>query len=113
MGKIEQLFRNAGLKGMPNWQLMAFKIINRVYMGKGTSFYREEIMKDIDEALDWLIQYGHKERPKQPEATLQRTLQNMRDKGWIDFLGEGKYRLTEEGEKMLEKLRPVFDILNE
>jgi hypothetical protein len=113
MGKIEQLFRNAGIKGMPNWELMAFKIINKIYMGKGISFYREELMKHIDDALDWLTQYGHKEHPKQPEATLQRTIQNMRDKGWINFIGRGEYKLTEEGEKLIEKLRPIFKILDE
>ena len=43
----------------------------------------------------------HKKNPKEAENTLQRTVENMRDKGWIDFLGRGDYRLTDKGHKEL------------
>jgi predicted transcriptional regulator len=40
---------------------------------------------------------GHKERPEQPAATLDRTIQNLRNKGYIEFIARGEYKLTEKG----------------
>lgn len=60
-------------------------------------------MKDIDWAVKLLGVLGHKERPEQPEATLRRTIQNLRDKGYIEFLGRGEYKLTENGLKRMEE----------
>ena len=58
-------------------------------------------MRNVEEIYQILANRGHKIRPKHPEETLQRTLQNMRDKNWIDFVDRGEYELTDEGYKVL------------
>ncbi len=57
--------------------------------------------------------FGHKKMPKHPEETLQRTMQNMRDKNWIKFLGKGEYELTDEGYKLLLFLKPKIQYFNQ
>jgi DNA-binding PadR family transcriptional regulator len=82
-----------------NWECVAFIIIYNFLISTGRQFTRSSLMnsENIDKAVKWLYRLNHKEYPEHPEATLQRTLQNLRDKGYIIFHGQGKYELTEDG----------------
>ena len=60
----------------------------------------------LETARKFLIFYSHKKDPNRLENTLQRTIQNLRDKGYIIFFGDGEYRLTERGKKAIETLNP-------
>jgi DNA-binding PadR family transcriptional regulator len=53
---------------------------------------------------------GHKKRPQHPEKTIQTTLQNMRDKNWITFFGQGDYKITDDGYKELLAQKENIDI---
>ena len=89
--------------GIPNWELCAWVIIGKLLVGKSRNFSRSEFMKidNVSMAQLLTVALGHKRRPQCAESTLQRTLQNMRDKGYIDFLGKGEYRLTDSGAEKL------------
>ena len=102
MSEIQQLAKKYGL---PNWELIVFALIFRVTRGKGPRFYRTELFstKNIDIAVDWSRKLGHKKDPQHPEETMQRTLQNMRDKKYILFHGQGSYELTTIGSLVLDR----------
>jgi hypothetical protein len=91
------------LIGASNWETITFLRIRLILGGNRPYFSATGFMKDIDWALKLLALLGHKERPQQPEATLRRTLQNLRDKGYIEFLGRGEYKLTKNGLKRMEE----------
>lgn len=81
-----------------NWEFVVWYLIDPCISEKDRSFTRAEIMrKNYDDIYGLLILLGHKKRPQHAEETIQRTLQNMRDKNWISFLGQGDYKLTNEG----------------
>jgi len=81
-----------------NWEFVTWFLIDPCITEKDRSFTRTQILrKNYDEIYNILILSGHKKRPQHPEETIQKTLQNMRDKNWIVFLGQGDYRLTNEG----------------
>lgn len=110
MSNIKQIAKRFGL---PNWQLIAFALIYRVLRGKGSTFYRTELFstRNLDFAVDWSRKLGHKKNPEHPDKTLQRTLQNMRDKNFVQFLGQGEYKLTPEGLEMIAKFQEFLDVL--
>ena len=99
------------LAGNSNWETIAFILINRV-VGRNSLFNRMQLIKNIDTVVSLSALLGHKKNPDHPEETLQRTLQNMRDKGFIDFLGAGEYKLTPAGHKRMkhaiETIQSVF-----
>jgi len=66
---------------------------------------------NIDIALNWLDAFGHKKLPKTPEETLQRTIQDLRDRGYILFLGNGEYKLTKKGLNTLDQGIKFFEII--
>jgi len=88
-----------------NWEFVAFYYIEPFVTEKQRKFYRTEIMRNVEEIYQILRNRGHKIRPKNPEETLQRTIQNMRDKGWINFMDRGEYEITDEGYKILLKVK--------
>ena len=93
------------LTGRSNWETLAFLIVNKITNGDHIVFNRTNLMSNIDFAINILPILGHKNKPEHPEETLQRTIQNLRDKGFIEFLGNGKYKLSEDGyKKMLEEV---------
>ena len=68
----------------------------------------------IDLAIDFSHILGHKKNPEHPEETLQKTIQNLRNKGFIEFLGNGKYILSEDGyNKMTEEVNSVKDLFSD
>lgn len=91
------MLRNA--TGIPNWEMIAFIIIHKLLVGKNRHVSRSEIMTSENLFLAEFVTsaLGHKKKPKCAQETLQRTLQNMRDKGFIDFLGNGEYKITDMG----------------
>ena len=91
------------LTGTSNWETIAFLSIRHILGANRPYFSATTLMKDIDADVKVLAGLRHKERPQQPEATLRRTLQNLRDKGYIEFLGRGEYKLTENGLKRMEE----------
>jgi hypothetical protein len=93
--------------GIANWEMVAFVIINKLLVGNNRRISRSEIMTLENLSLAEFVTgvLGHRRNPKCAEQTLQRTLQNMRDKGFIDFLGNGEYRITEIGYKKAEEYR--------
>lgn len=81
-----------------NWEFVAWYLIESCVTEKNLSFTRTQIMRrNYEEVYDILTLLGHKKHPQHPEATIQKTLQNMRDKNWIIFMGQGAYRLTSDG----------------
>ena len=92
-------FRNVS----SNWEFVVWYLIDPLIRSeKDRRFTRAQIMrKNYDEVYLILIGLGHKKRPEHPEETIQKTLQNMRDKNWIKFIDRGEYELTEDGYKEL------------
>lgn len=102
------------LTGRSNWETIAFLIINKITDGNQSVFYRKSLMSNIDLAIDFSHILGHKRKPEHPEETLQKTIQNLRDKGFIEFLGNGKYRLSGDGyNKMIEEVNSVKDLFSD
>lgn len=95
-----------------NWEFIVWYLIDQCLRdGKDRRFTRAQIMrKNYKEIYLILIALGHKKRPEHPEETIQKTLQNMRDKNWIRFLGQGDYELTEEGYKELKRNKDNIQI---
>lgn len=84
----------------PNWENIAFIIIGKLLVGNNPFFSRSELMRSDD--LTYFVNefsqiFSHKKKPTHPENTLQRTIQNLRDQGFIEFLGKGEYKLTQKG----------------
>lgn len=94
-----------------NWETVAFLIMYDFLRTTGKHFSRSELMKteNIDKAVKWLQHLKHKEYPTQPEATFQKTIQKLRDKGYIIFHGQGEYELTSQG---VEECQRVANELN-
>ncbi|HOB60469.1 MAG TPA: hypothetical protein PKL40_10425 [Methanoregulaceae archaeon] len=91
-----------------NWEVVAFYFIEPLIINKSRRFTRQEVMRNLDEILPLLKLLGHKADPQHPEETLQKTLQNMRDKKWLLFLGDGNsgdYELTEAGYKKMLSMK--------
>ncbi|KAF0154039.1 MAG: hypothetical protein FD159_2703 [Syntrophaceae bacterium] len=82
-----------------NWEFVIWYLISAIISPtKDHRFSRQKLLrKNYDDVYDILILQGHKKRPQHTEETIQKTLQNMRDKNWIIFLGSGEYKLTSEG----------------
>jgi len=98
-----------------NWEFVAWFLIDQCITDRDRSFTRAQIMrKNYDDIYDLLILLGHKKHPQHMEETIQKTLQNMRDKNWIIFLGQGDYMLTNEGYSELisqkEKINRIRDL---
>ena len=98
-----------------NWEFVAWFLIDQCITDRGRSFTRAQIMrKNYGDIYDLLILLGHKKHPQHMEETIQKTLQNMRDKNWIIFLGQGDYMLTNEGYSELisqkEKINRIQDL---
>lgn len=91
-----------------NWETIAFILIDKVLVLNNPHFTRTQIMSsdNMDSAITISKILGHKKRPTHPEETLQKTIQNLRDKGYIEFFGQGEYKLTEDGfKKMKEEIQ--------
>ena len=97
-----------------NWECVAFCLIREILVGRNVYFSRSELMSysNLDLAIKLLALLGHKAKPKHPEETLQRTIQNLRDKGFIDFLGQGEYKLTRSGCEAVESFDAQHELLN-
>lgn len=82
-----------------NWEVAVFLIVAEITSCSNAMFYRSQIMTDRNQerANGWLAGLGHKKNQKSVEFTMQRTMQNLRDKGFIDFKGGGVYSLTDAG----------------
>jgi hypothetical protein len=109
-----------GLRDLPvksNWEFVAFYLIELFVDVVNRQFQRTQIINDrnLKEVLFLLENVlEHKRHPEHPDKTLQRTLQNMRDKGWIDFLtNQGDYRLTDAGFGMVMKMKEQIKELRE
>ena len=98
------------IHGIANWEIIAFFIINKLLVGNNSFFSRSELMtqKHLDLAVNFSRILKHKKDPQRPEETLQRTIQNLRDKGLIEFLGRGEYKLTEDGVKFAVEIEKRY-----
>jgi len=109
------------LVGKSNWEMIAFYLIEKHVESGSTVVYRQDIFSDPDLYFfsdKFAPLFLHKKKPKHPEETLQRTLQNLRDKGYLDFLGQGEYRLTKEGRAIMEsedyaKFCEIYKVIKE
>ena len=93
------------ITGRSNWENIAFYFIEKYVTSDSNIVYRQDIFSDSDLYFfseQFAPLFLHKKKPRHPEETLQRTLQNLRDKGYLDFLGQGEYRLTEEGRAIIK-----------
>ena len=114
----EEKMINKIIPGYSNWEIVTFIIIDKLIVGNNRYFSRSEIMTmdNIKLAEILTAALGHKIKPKHPEETIQRTLQNLRDKGFIDFLGNGEYKLTDTGfetTKIMGQKYPYNQLMNE
>ncbi len=95
------------------WQNIAFLLMYDFFKKTGCRFTRKELMcaENIEKAFTWLklLQYDEI-YPKHAESTLQRTIQNLRDKGFIIFHGEGNYELTHKGVEECKKVKKELNI---
>jgi hypothetical protein len=94
----------AGVKS--NWELVVFYLISPFVSETKRRFSRNRILgSNYDEIYIILAFLGHKKKPTSIEQTIQKTLQNMRDKGWIEFLRaySGEYELTNLGYEELKR----------
>jgi DNA-binding PadR family transcriptional regulator len=102
------------LFGIPNWELLIWSLIEPHISEKCHRFSSAQIMREKYESIYKTLKVlGHKKAPKAPEATMRRTLENMRDKGWIEFYGQGEYELTENGYNYLVSLKESIGMLKE
>ncbi|MCF6247205.1 MAG: hypothetical protein L3J69_07565 [Desulfobacula sp.] len=95
-----------------NWETIAFLLIYDFLKTTGKYFVRSELMRmeNIDKAVNWLKHLNHKKHPEHPEETLQRTIQNLRDKGYIIFHGQGEYELTQPGIKECKRVARELNV---
>ena len=87
------------MAGYRNWEVIVFIIIGKLIIGNNRHFRRSEIITTDNIKLAEMISAaaGHKIKPRHPEETIQNTLNNLRVKGLIKFLGSGEYQLTDDG----------------
>jgi hypothetical protein len=88
-----------------NWETIAFILIREILVCNNPYFSRSELMstEHLNFSVSLSSVMGHKDKPQHPENTLQRTIQNMRDKRFIIFHGNGEYELTKLGYDIMEK----------
>ena len=93
-----------------NWETIVFIIIKKILVCKNPHFSRSELMttEHLDFAVKLSFVLGHMDKPRHPEETIQRTIQNMRDKGLFRFHGDGEYEMTKLGYGVMEKLAGRF-----
>jgi len=95
-----------------NWEIVAFYLIEPFISEKRRHFSRQQILRGLENVIPMLQLLGHKKNPNHPEETLQKTLQNMRDKKWLIILGgsyTGQYELTDEGYKILQSVKEYLN----
>ena len=99
-----------------NWELLIFYLIQPLVNETKRNFTRSRMLgKNYDNIYIMLAAlFGHKKNPTSVEQTIQRTLQNMRDKGWITFLRShsGDYELTDQGFEELKRHKDNLQKLN-
>jgi len=92
-----------------NWEIIVFYFIEPLITKTKRHFYRQQIIKNIEEVAFLLPYLGHKKNPQKLEETFQGTLNNMcHKKGWVRFIGggyTGHYELTDEGYSVLLKIK--------
>ena len=95
-----------------NWETVAFLLIYDFLKTTGRHFIRSELMRmeNLDKAVAWLRHLNHKKHPEHPEETLQRTIQNLRDKGYIIFHGQGEYELSDLGVEECERVASELNV---
>jgi hypothetical protein len=103
------------LFGIPNWELLVWSLVEPHITEKCHRFSSAQIIREKYESIYQTLKVlGHKKAPKAPEATMRRTLENMRDKGWVKFYGQGEYELTDDGYNILvsqkENIRNLKEI---
>ncbi len=88
------------------WELATFLLIYDFLKTTGKRFTRKEFVKaeNMKKIFMWLKQLQHEIYPKHAEASLQRVLQKLRDKGFILFHGKGFYELTKKGVKECQRV---------
>jgi len=99
-----------------NWETIAFYLIEPLIRDKKRRFSRQQVLKDFENVIPILPILGHKKNPQHTEETLQRTLENMRDKKWLNFLGggyTGEYELTDTGYKILQHIKKDLNNIRE
>jgi predicted transcriptional regulator len=100
--------------GKSNWEFVVWYLIDSCVTEKHRYFTRSEIIqkdKDYEGIYKILEICGHKKGPQHMEQTIQKTLQNMRDKNWIKSLGRGDYEVTNDGYKELVAQKNNIDIM--
>jgi uncharacterized protein YpiB (UPF0302 family) len=98
-----------------NWEVIIFYLIQPFVNETKRHFTRSKILgNNYDKIYIILAFLGHKKKPTSIEQTIQKTLQNMRDKGWIEFLRaySGEYKLTDRGYEELKLHKENLKILN-
>jgi hypothetical protein len=93
-----------------NWVTIACILIKKILVGNNPHFSRSELMttENLDFAVTLSSALGHKEKPQHPDKILQRTIQNMRDEGFIKFHGNGEYELTKAGLEIMKEIADRF-----
>lgn len=92
------------------WKGVAFLLISKLTSKSQPHFSRSDLMKPerLDLAVKFLDIFGHKKNPTNSEETLQKTIQNLRDEGHIDFLGNGEYKLSKSGFEKIDEAQSLM-----
>lgn len=107
------ILKLAGVRS--NWEVVIFYLIQPFVNETKRRFSRSRILRsNYDNIYIILALLGHKKKPTSIEQTIQKTLQNMRDKGWIEFLRpyRGEYELTDTGYEELKRHKDNLQTLN-
>ena len=105
------------LVGGSNWETIVFLYLNDFLGGENRVILRKQFLspENVDSMVKWAERLGHKKHPKSPTETLQRRIEDMKAKGYMDFVPySGEWKLTKKGyERMLETVKKHRDLLNE
>jgi hypothetical protein len=94
------------IAGSSNWKAMVFLLINKLTCkGYVTHFSRTQLLRssNIQKITNFSILIGHKHNPEHVEETIQRTLQDLRDEGCLEFKGNGEYEITSHGIRIMQE----------
>lgn len=108
------ILKLAGVRS--NWEVVIFYLIQPFVNETKRHFSRSKMLgRNYDKIYIILAALlDHKKNPTSIEQTIQKTLQNMRNKGWIKFLRaySGEYELTDQGFEELKRHKDNLQRLN-
>jgi hypothetical protein len=85
-----------------NWESIVLLLIKNNCGSGDFSLRLLRSLEDKAEKISLLL--GHKPNPQHIDATIRKTVFNLRDKGYLESLGQGNYRVTQKGRERTEEI---------